>query len=92
MAIIGLFGAILGGAALTTVACVLYLLVSPALHWIGIAVDADKLSAGYSGWLVLLGLTGIVVAASPLVRLSEVGSAIFEDYQQEKCTRIEFED
>lgn len=92
MAIIGLFGTILGGVALTALAGMLYLLVSPALHWIGIAVDAGKLSAGYAGWMVLLGLAGIVAAASALVRLSEVGSAIFEDYQQEKCTRIEFED
>ena len=92
IAMLGLFCAVLGGATLTAIAAMLYLLVSPALYWAGIEVDAGKLSAGYTVWAVLLGLAGIIAAALALVRLSEIGKAVFEDYQQSKCTRIEFED
>ena len=71
MAFIGLLGTILGGTALVTIAAMLYLLVSPALHWAGIAVDAGKLSEGYTVWAMLLGLAGIIAAAFALVRLSK---------------------
>ena len=91
-AMLGLFCAVLGGAVLTTIGAMLYLLVSPALQWAGIEVDVGKLSAGYTVWAILLGLAVLIAAAFALVRLSEIGKAVFDDYQQSKCTRIEFED